>query len=105
MSSFRVVHDACVLFPPRLRDTLLRAAEAELYGFWWTDAILEELRRNLVRQGHATPEQGQRIVAAIAGSFEDTRVTGYEGLTTAMPNDPKDRHVAVAKAPSRGRSQ
>lgn len=96
MSSFRVVHDACVLFPPRLRDTLLRAAEAELYGFWWTDEILEELRRNLVGQGHASAEQAQRIVEAIAESFEDTRVTGHEGLTASMPNDPKDRHVAAA---------
>jgi predicted nucleic acid-binding protein len=50
-SSWRVVLDACVIFSAVLRDTLLRAAEAELYEVLWSEAILEEVRRNLIESG------------------------------------------------------
>lgn len=46
-----VVLDACVLFPASLRDTLLRAADADLYRVHLTADILEEVRRNLVKKG------------------------------------------------------
>jgi len=36
MPSLTAVTDTCSLFPYALRDTLLRAAEAELYGLRWT---------------------------------------------------------------------
>jgi hypothetical protein len=39
-SSLRVVLDACVIFSAVLRDTLLRAAQAELYQALWSDEIL-----------------------------------------------------------------
>ena len=49
---FVVVLDANVLFPFTLRDTLLRAAAAELYQVRWTGRILDEMARNLVAAGH-----------------------------------------------------
>lgn len=41
--------DASVLFPAALRDRLLRAARRGLFRPLWTEEILEEVRRNLVR--------------------------------------------------------
>jgi predicted nucleic acid-binding protein len=93
---FRVILDANVLFPFTLRDTLLRAAEAGVYQAYWSDAILAEVQRNLVRTGVATEEQASRLIAAMKGAFPDALVSGYEALIDAMPNDPKDRHVVAA---------
>jgi len=50
MLSLTAVLDACVLFPASLRDTLLRAANADLYGMRLTDEILEEVSRNLIKE-------------------------------------------------------
>jgi hypothetical protein len=62
MSSFDIVLDACVLFPAALRDTLLRAADANLYRLHWTAEILEETRRSIVAQQRAPKEQAQRLI-------------------------------------------
>jgi len=43
--------DAKVIFAAGIRDTLLRAANAGLYRFHWSDQILEEVRRNLLARG------------------------------------------------------
>ena len=51
MSSFGAVLDANVLYPASLRDVLLHAAAAGLYRPHFTDEILEEMRRNLVKSG------------------------------------------------------
>lgn len=42
--TFGAVLDACVLVPVALADTLLRAAEAELYRPLWSERILGEVR-------------------------------------------------------------
>src|SRR6476661_2512101 len=87
--------DACVLFPASLRDTLLRAAAAELYQARWSAEILEEVRRNLVEKGRSE-EQAQRLVDVIAKAFPEAMVTQYNHLIDQMPNHPKDRHVLAA---------
>lgn len=56
---------------------------------------MRELRRTLLRMGYL-PAQAERRIAAMEAAFEDARVTGYERLTAAMTNDPKDRHVLAA---------
>lgn len=96
MSSFVVLLDACVLFPMSLRDTLLRAAEKGLYRVQFTEAILEELRKNLVTQRGLEEEKAQRLVDKVRESFPEALVTHYESLISVMTNDEKDRHVLAA---------
>lgn len=93
---FRVMLDANVLFPFTLRDTLLRAAEAGLYQAYWSDEILEEVRRNLVRTGTTNEDQAKRLVTTMKEAFPESLVTGYEPLVPAMRNQEGDRHVAAA---------
>jgi predicted nucleic acid-binding protein len=91
-----VVLDACVLFPFTLRDTLLRIAEARLYQVRWTDEILEEVRRNLIKTNQATEDNALRLVRVMNEVFKSAPVTDYVPFIAAMTNDPKDRHVAAA---------
>jgi len=96
VSSFGVVLDACVLIPAALRDTLLRAAEYRLYRVFWSEAILDEVRRNLVADHLTDPPGAARLVAQLRRAFPGSPVEGYGPLLPLMPNDPKDRHVLAA---------
>ncbi|MCX4395084.1 hypothetical protein [Streptomyces sp. NBC_01767] len=71
----RVVLDTCVL------------AEAELYEPLWSTDILDELTRNVGERIGALKAKG--IVEAMAGTFPDSLVSGYEALIPAMANDPR----------------
>lgn len=93
---FRVVIDACALYPMSLCDTLLRAAAAEFFQIYWTAEILDEARRNLVAQGRISAEQAAKRFSAMERAFPEAMVTGHDALIASMPNDPKDRHVAAA---------
>lgn len=94
-TTFRVVLDANVLFPFTLRDTLLRAAAAGYYQLYWSEQIIEEARRNLLDRGVIDAAQAESLFAAMQGAFPEAEVLGHEPLIAAMPNDPKDRHVAA----------
>jgi predicted nucleic acid-binding protein len=93
---FRVVVDACALYPVSLCDTLLRAAAAGYFQLYWSAQILDEARRNLVADGRVTEDGAAKRFGAMQTAFPEAMVTGYEPLIAAMPNDPKDRHVAAA---------
>jgi predicted nucleic acid-binding protein len=101
LSSFGVVLDACVLIPAALRDTLLRSAEKGMYRLHWSDEILDEVRRNLVKREITSPEDAQNLIDQMAYFFDDANVRGYEVLIPAMTNDRKDRHVLAAAVMSR----
>jgi len=62
IAPFKVVLDANVLYPFSLRDTLLRAASAALFQIYWSEEILEETRRNLLRSARLTEEQANRLI-------------------------------------------
>ena len=93
---FIVVLDANVLFPFTLRDTLLRAAAAGYYQMRWSSRILDEVTRNLVSTGTMPEDRANRLRSIMEREFPEAEVAGDEHLIDAMPNDPKDRHVAAA---------
>jgi predicted nucleic acid-binding protein len=95
MSSFKVVLDACVLYPASLRDTLLRSAQEGLFRVLLSDQILEEVKRNLVKDTKMSEEGGNKLVAAISQTFEDSIVpiSKFAYLIPVMQNQEKDRHV------------
>jgi predicted nucleic acid-binding protein len=95
-AAFIVVLDANVLFPFTLRDTLLRAAAAGWYQVRWSSQILDEVTRNLVSTGRMAEGGANRLRAVMEREFPEADVAGYEPLTDAMPNHPKDRHVVAA---------
>lgn len=101
MSGFSVILDACVLAQRAVCDTLLRAAEADLYRVQWSPAILLEtertLQRLLARAGRPDAERrAQRLIAELRAVFPEAQVSGYADLVSAMRNDEKDRHVLAA---------
>lgn len=97
MSSFGVVLDACVLIPASLRDTLLRAAEQGMYRLQWSDSILAEVSRNLVKRDMTSFEDAQCLINEMQQFFDEATVRNFEALVPCMTNDEKDRHVlAVA---------
>jgi hypothetical protein len=90
-----VVLDACVLVPYQLADLLLRIADAELFEPLWSDELLSEVERNIVKLG-VEPGKAARRIAQMASAFPNANVAGFEDLVSAMANEPKDRHVAAA---------
>lgn len=92
---FRVLLDTCVLFKTLLCDTMLSIAEEGLYQPLWSEDILEELRRNLLRYGVAEANVARRIGLMREG-FPDSAVTEYRSLVPSMTNHVKDRHVVAA---------
>lgn len=93
---FKVVLDANVLYPFTLRDTLLRAAAAELFQVHWSDEILDEATRNLISDGVITADQSVRLRAAMNSAFPEAEVREYAPLVEGLLNDEKDRHVVAA---------
>ena len=99
---FRVFLDTNVLYPPAVRDLLLRAAEAGLIQVYWSEQVLEELRRNLV-PARVTKAQAEKLLTAMRVAFPAATVRGYEPLVRAMRNHPGDRHVTAAALAARAK--
>ena len=95
-----VLLDTCVLLKSYLCDTLLSIPEEDAFRPLWSDHILEELRRNLIRAG-AKQEAVEHRLEQMATYFPDARVTGYAELIGSMINHPKDRHVLAAAVAGR----
>lgn len=95
---FVVVYDACVLYPSTTRDLLIRLAQAGLVQAKWTDRILDETFRALLRtRPDITQAQVGRTREHMVAAVRDCLVVGYEALieTLELP-DPDDRHVLAA---------
>lgn len=93
--AFPAFFDACTLFGIRLTDLILRLADEGAFRALWSEEVLEEVRRNVIRTGIEAADIDHRITA-MRQYFPDALVTGYEGLTDALTCDPKDRHVLAA---------
>ncbi|TVQ50073.1 MAG: PIN domain-containing protein [Gloeocapsa sp. DLM2.Bin57] len=102
MKKPRVVLDACVLIPQYLRDVLLSVAWADLYHLYWSEHLLTEIKRNLIKQYQLTPSKASKLILTMNKAFSGAMVEVPLELINLMSNDLKDRHVLataiVAKA-------
>jgi len=98
MTPVVAVYDACVLFPPSLRDFLVWLTITGACRARWSDSIHEEwIRSVLVNRPHVSKSSLDRCRRLMDESVPDSLVTGYEELiaTLSLP-DPDDRHVLAA---------
>jgi PIN domain len=92
------LYDACVLFPPSLRDFLVWLAITGACRARWSDAIHDEWIRGVLDQRPTVLKASlDRCRELMDRNVPESLVSGYEGL---VPNlelpDPDDRHVLAA---------
>lgn len=94
---FVVILDANVLYPFRVRDALLRFAEAGLFRARWSPTILDEWRRNLLKRRPGLQDSIDQQIAAMHRAFPEGCVHGADALIPSLTlPDPDDRHVLAA---------
>ncbi len=100
---FQAIYDACLLYPFEVRDILMVAARTRLFAVRWTDAIMDEFTRNLIKDGRANEENMARLRNDMNKLYPRANIPlkDYESLIPVMTCHPKDRHV-LAAAVSKG---
>ena len=73
---FRALLDACVLYPVGVRDLLLSVAERGVYMPPWTTGILDEMGRNIVKDGRADPDRLGVMREQMAKAFPAALIEG-----------------------------
>jgi hypothetical protein len=91
-----LVLDACVLYPPSLRDVLLTLAAFDAFEVLWSDEPLDEVRRNvLADHPDIDPSRfAEHTLGAMRRAFPEAMTTPDPAAVVELDNDPKDRHVA-----------
>lgn len=95
MATFPVVLDACVLFNAPVRDTLLRAAEYGLFRVHWSQQILDETTKNLIKTGRMDQPKAEHFTSELSKAFPEAMIIVPAEQIQAMRNHPKDKHVAA----------
>ena len=92
------VLDACVLYPPSLRDLLMWLGTVRAYEPRWTEEIHAEWTRNvLADHPDVTPAQLDRTRRLMSQAVPKGMVSGYEARIPALSlPDANDRHVFAA---------
>lgn len=96
----RIYVDTSVLFPFSVMDLFLALAEDHVHHLLWTDELLDEWERVIVREHHRSPESATSITDAIREFFADTRIdpASYRDRIDEMPGPDPDDHVHSAAA-------
>lgn len=100
----RIFADTNVLFPFSVMDILLALTENEVHELVWSDFLLAEWQRVIVREGQRTPESAAKVAAVIREFFGDSRISedAYAHLIDEAPSsDPDDRHHIAAAIAAR----
>ena len=85
-----------MLVQSAVRDTLLRLSERRLFIARWSEDIIAELERTLLRF-NLSKEQCDHLVGEMQQHFPEAWVEpGYKELISAMKTDEEDRHVTAA---------
>lgn len=99
------VLDACVIVPAGLRDTLLRLAETpRLYVPTWSDEILTEVRRTIIRKLQKTESQADHLIEELRNAFPEACLKPCKELEDALTNHHKDRHVLATAIRSKAQT-
>ena len=96
----KVFIDTSVLFPFSVMDLFLALAEDRAHRVLWTDELLDEWERVIVREQHRTRASAAAVTAAIREFFDDTRIdpSTYRDRVGDMPGPDPDDHVHSAAA-------
>lgn len=96
----RIYVDTSVLFPFSVMDLFLALAADHVHDVLWTEELLDEWERVIVREHHRSPETAASITNAIREFFDDARVDPalYRGRIVEMPGPDPDDHVHSAAA-------
>lgn len=98
MAGFVALFDACVFYPARMRDLLMRVAKSDLFKARWTDQIHQEWIESLLASRPSIQrDRLEHTRALMNAAIPDCLVTDYEALIEdlILP-DPDDRHVFAA---------
>ena len=78
----RVFIDTNVMFPFSVMDLMLTLTENGIHDVMWSDDLLDEWERVIVRERHRSPDAASAITVAIRQFFADTciPVESYRGL-------------------------
>jgi predicted nucleic acid-binding protein len=96
----RVFIDTSVLFPFSVMDLLLALTEDGVHQVLWTDELLDEWERVIVREHQRSSETAASVTTAIREFFADGRIDReqYADLIAQMPGDDPDDHPHMAAA-------
>lgn len=96
----KVFVDTSVLFPFSVMDVFLALAENAIHEVLWTDELLAEWERVIVREHHRSPGSAASVTAAIRECFAESRIdpASYTDLVATTPGPDPDDHVHSAAA-------
>ncbi|WP_199812274.1 PIN domain-containing protein [Streptomyces bikiniensis] len=95
----RVFVDTNVLFPFSVMDVMLALTEDSVHEIVWSERLLAEWERVIVREGRRSAESAAAVAQAVRRFFADCEIpaAAYGHLVDEMPgDDPDDRHHAAA---------
>jgi predicted nucleic acid-binding protein len=89
------VIDSCIIFGMLLCDTLLRAAEDNLYQIVLSQKIVADATRNMVLKGRLKLEKEAYYQQQIQNAFPDNFFDAPSEIVASTTNAETDRHVAA----------
>ncbi|MFF3554304.1 PIN domain-containing protein [Streptomyces tsukubensis] len=95
----KVFVDTNVLFPFSVMDLMLALAEESVHDIVWSERLLAEWERVIVREGKRSQESARGVTRAIRRFFPESEIeeSAYRHLIPEMAgDDPDDRHHAAA---------
>lgn len=100
--TYVAILDADVLHPHVAVDLVLRLAERRLFQPAWSEEILEEVHRSLVRRG-LDPSRIASRIGVMRQQFPEAMTAGVGRFLAAVPAavDPGDHHVVAAALAAR----
>lgn len=94
--AFVAIYDANVLYPSTLRDVLIRIAQSGLVQAKWTDQILDETFRNLLKdRPDIPPEKLDRVRALMNAAIRAPAGTEQKGAPGRLTGSGRSSHFVA----------